>query len=338
MHNPAHNLLFEGNAGEAQQSIARQVFGRKDGFSTLNPFGADQIATRVFGPHQLMEILYAGYRMMVSDSKWMFWDYNSYIQATSSGNMKVYAETLLTLGKAGDTTFGDGTERNVYPQTDLKINLGLSGSNRYGRLSLGQRSGSTGDGDFWYDDTQQALQGYIGKAATPLEQTFSTCPFTATASATVANTTTETSILGTGVGTKTLPANFFVAGKTLRVVVKGHIADTGTPTLRIRCKLGSTTIVDTGAQTLLAITGTRGFEAEFLLTCRTTGASGTVFGQGDFQYNSAAVTGNVIDAPNTAATTVDTTASQAVDVTATWGTASASNTITGTNVTIEVLN
>jgi len=32
----------------------------------------------------------------------------------------------LTLGQAGDTTMGDGTERDFYPQTSAKINLGKS--------------------------------------------------------------------------------------------------------------------------------------------------------------------------------------------------------------------
>lgn len=41
---------------------------------------------------------------------------------------------------------------------------------------------------------------------------------------------------------------------------------------------------------------------------------------------------------NTAAVTIDTTATQVVDVTAQWGTASASNTITATNAYIEILN
>ena len=39
--------------------------------------------------------------------------------------------------------------------------------------------------------------------------------------------------------------------------------------------------------------------------------------------------GVVVPIVNTATTAIDTTVSQAVDVTATWGTASASNTITG---------
>ena len=260
------------------------------------------------------------------------------IQATAATTLNINSPTLelndQNLGNVRLFETSSATERFLYPATNGKGGLGISGSNHWTNLSLAAHAGYTSNGDVWYDSTQEALQAFVNG----VEQTVSTALFTATASATVANTVTETSILGTGVGTKTLPTNFWIAGKTIRVVVKGHIASTGTPTLRIQCKLDAVSIVDTGAQTLVAITGTRGFEFECLITCRTTGAGGTVFGQGDFQYNSAVTTGNIIDAPDTATVAVDTTGSDTLDVTATWGTASASNTITGTNVTIEVLN
>lgn len=62
MHNPPHSLLFEGNAGEAQRVLSRQIFGRKinqraDEFSlTSTSLGAagdsDQtlLPVRAFGP------------------------------------------------------------------------------------------------------------------------------------------------------------------------------------------------------------------------------------------------------------------------------------------------
>ena len=163
------------------------------------------------------------------------------------------------------------------------------------------------------------------------------CIYSSTASATDANTTAETSLVGSGEGTITLPANFLVAGKTIRIRAEGHIANLLTPTLRLRINLGSTLITDTGAQTLSAITGTMRFIFESLITCRTTGAGGTVFSQGEFRYFTSAVAMVGNDAVATAATTLDTTASNAIDFTATWGTASSSNTITCTNFIIEVL-
>lgn len=176
--------------------------------------------------------------------------------------------------------------------------------------------------------SQQYLGGSTSSAGTTtnVESTI----FTTTTSAAVSNTTTETTILGTAAGTKTLPANLFqTAGRTIRVTVRGTIANTGTPTLDVKLKLGSTTIASLGATTLSAITGTTNFVATVDVTCRATGASGTVQANGIFTYFTAAGTPASIQFADTN-TTINTTVTQTLDVTATWGTASASNTITGT--------
>jgi len=202
------------------------------------------------------------------------------------------------------------------------------------RLRAGTAPTSPNTGDMWNDSTQKSLYHYNNG----MNENISTVGFTQTASATVANTTTETSILSTGVGTKTLPANFLVAGKTVRIKVEGYVSNLLTPTIQIRVKLGSTVVLDTTAVTMTTITGNRRFNAESTITCRTTGASGTVFSQGEARYFTIASTANSIDMINTAATTINTTTTQAIDVMVTWGTANASNSITSTNATIEILN
>ena len=45
--------------------------------------------------------------------------------------------------------------------------------------------------------------------------------FVQTATKTITNTVTETSILGTGVGTDIFPADFFVSGKMVRITLAG---------------------------------------------------------------------------------------------------------------------
>jgi hypothetical protein len=183
------------------------------------------------------------------------------------------------------------------------------------------------DGDRLYHTNgaaiREAIQGVI---------------FTQTATGTVANTTTETSFVSTGVGTLTLPANFFVAGKTIRVKGYGFHTTSGTPTLRVKLKIGSTIVLDTGVQTSTAASND-GFTFEGLVTCRTTGATGTVFGQGYYieKLTSPGAVNNFAWT-NTATTTIDTTASSLIDVTVQWGTANASNTISLTNLTVEVIN
>lgn len=75
-----------------------------------------------------------------------------------------------------------------------------------------------------------------------ITQTLESVIFSQTATRTITNTTTETSQFSTGVGTLTLPANFFKVGKTIRLMLRGYISTTGTPNATIRIKLGSTVI------------------------------------------------------------------------------------------------
>jgi len=199
------------------------------------------------------------------------------------------------------------------------------------RINLASLAGSTTDGDVWQDSTQKALQTYVNG----IEQTIQGIIFTQTANTTVANTVTETTIIGTGVGTVTLPANFFVAGKTVNLEMRGYHSSVSTPTLRVRIKLGSTTILDSGAKS--TGNGTNdGFRLNAMITCRATGVSGTVHGQGDYiELHTGGVT---VELVSTSVVTVDTTASQAIVITVEWGTAALGNTITSTNFYAEVLN
>ena len=156
--------------------------------------------------------------------------------------------------------------------------------------------------------------------------------FTQTATATVANTVTETTLIASGVGSVTLPAAFLVAGRTVRLVLRGVVTATGADTVDLKVKLGGTTLVSTGAVTPAAMTD-EGWEITVEITCRTTGATGTVFAQGmavidNVTYNMAATT----------TTTVNTTGTLAIDATATWGVAAAGNDIRATNAIIESLN
>ena len=165
--------------------------------------------------------------------------------------------------------------------------------------------------------------------------------FTSTASATVANTTTETTLIGSGVGSLTLATNRLAAGKTLRIRARGYWGTDAAVagTMRWRVKLGSTTVLDTGAITpAIAITNLF-WQLDAEIVCRTTGGSGTVFAQGYTDRQEVAEAALLaVTMVNTATTTINTTVTQAIDVTFEWGTADAENTITCSNVTIEILN
>jgi hypothetical protein len=187
--------------------------------------------------------------------------------------------------------------------------------------------GTSGSNRFITDDTtQKVFRTYQAGGTQYLESSL----FTQTATGTIANSTTETTISSTGVGTLTLPANFFVAGKTVRIKGHGFHSSTGSPTLNLKVKFGSTVIDATGTHTMHNVTnGYFGFES--MITCRTTGASGTVFAQGVFTD-----VNDLVSMGNTATITVNTTTTQAITITAQWGTANAGNTISLTNLVVEV--
>jgi len=137
----------------------------------------------------------------------------------------------------------------------------------------------------------------------------------------------------------TLPANFFVAGKTVRLTGKGvYTTNAIGANIVVKVKLGSTVIATNTTSALLTTGSNNQFSFECLVTCRTTGASGTVMTSGSVNYK--ATGGRVFDDLDNAGatTTVDTTASKLVDVTVTWDSATATRTITTTLVSLEVLN
>jgi hypothetical protein len=151
--------------------------------------------------------------------------------------------------------------------------------------------------------------------------------FAATSTVTIANTGVETSLVGSGVGSMTLPANFLTAGKTIVVRVLGFHSSTATPTVRIKLKIQGVTVLDTGAQSTNNGTNTS-IEVMAVVNCYTTGTSGTVWAQGYYLEAGQAT----FSWASTSTSTINTTLTALVDVTFQWGTASTSNTVTATNV------
>lgn len=199
------------------------------------------------------------------------------------------------LGSAGDAVLTTGNL--VIPGNSIKLNGGtLNGSLETGKIPVGVSGSSS--------------------------------------TAAVTNTTSETTLVPTG-GSATIGANVLVPGANYKIHARGIINNTGTPTLEIKAKLGSVVIADTTAFTTVSIAGNNVWTFDCDIACNSIGASGTVYAQGAFNYFSAATTSNPVQAGNSTATTIDTTASKALGLTATWGTASSSNSITCTNLTFE---
>lgn len=165
--------------------------------------------------------------------------------------------------------------------------------------------------------------------------------FGGTASVTVANTTTETSLSPAGAGSRTIPAGVLTAGRSVRIQARGVMGSSGASNLTLKLKLGSTVIGATPATSPANPLTNRGWELDFTFTCRTTGSTGTIIGQGMFRSRSDAntATGNLQgwELANTTTTTIDTTVPETFDITATYSAANATDTITLTNLTIEIL-
>jgi hypothetical protein len=143
---------------------------------------------------------------------------------------------------------------------------------------------------------------------------------------TVANTVTATAFASS----YTIAAGYLPVGAVIRVVMKGVYSTAAlAPTISIALKFGTAVLLTTGAVSPLATSATNdGWSYEALLVVQSTGASGAIESQGTAVFQTATTSAAVLPLENTAPITVDTTIAEAITAVVTWGTASASNTIT----------
>jgi hypothetical protein len=161
--------------------------------------------------------------------------------------------------------------------------------------------------------------------------------------AAINTTTTETAIFTA----KVIPADYFTLGRMLRVRACGQYSTTGTPTMLFGLRYGTAT----GGVLLwktAAITGASGITAalwdlDLILRVTAAGSAGTIFAIGTAILHSGAAptVGSATGAPGISGGAVagqlapassaacDLTTATGLTLTATWGTNSASNTLTG---------
>jgi len=155
--------------------------------------------------------------------------------------------------------------------------------------------------------------------------------FTQTATSTpVTATTLETSLISTGLGTLTIPANGFQIGDSFSAVLIGHLSCVGTATLQIRVKTDTGILLaDTGVMAM-DVTTDKHWKLDVNFTIRQIGAAtvAAIASGGLFAYtknsglNFEGVNFSVVNN-----TTFDTTISNTLVVTAQWNTISASDSI-----------
>ena len=84
----------------------------------------------------------------------------------------------------------------------------------------------------------------------------------------VTGTTVETTLIDGGVGSLTVPANFFKVGDSFSVTMGGHISSVNNDTLRIKVKSGSVILGDTSTITMPQCTD-KHWNLEIRFTIRT---------------------------------------------------------------------
>jgi hypothetical protein len=127
------------------------------------------------------------------------------------------------------------------------------------------------------------------------------------------------------VATYTLPANVLRAGDEINFSGFGTVGANATPNLRVKVKIGSTVVLDS---TSIATANGDFFAFRGNIKIRTIGASGTLVGGGLIAVGTAAEATLCVEKAGpsvTTSTAVDTTATQAITVTVTYGTSHGSN-------------
>lgn len=103
--------------------------------------------------------------------------------------------------------------------------------------------------------------------------------------------TTESSIMPSGMGSRTIPANRLRAGSSVRLIMRGVMNSPlvgGTMTVRV--KLNGTVISSGTSVSILGSLNRAGWSLGQTFTVRSDGATGTAVVAGDFQYPTGALT------------------------------------------------
>ena len=154
--------------------------------------------------------------------------------------------------------------------------------------------------------------------------------FAQTANSTpITNTAVETSLINGGVGSLSVPANFFKVGDSFRAIIAGVLNVGNNQTIRIRVKDGTSILADSGAKTITNIAGDV-FSLNVDFTVRALGGPGvaSMVTLGTFHYtktSNGVTEGFAFNNINN--TTFDTTIANTLNITVQWGAANVANSI-----------
>jgi len=145
----------------------------------------------------------------------------------------------------------------------------------------------------------------------------------------ISNTLTESSLIGGGVGTLTVPAKAFTKGDSYVVTLTGHISSLNNHKLQIRIKAGSVVLADTG-QFSMPQTTTKHWSLDVNFTINKIGSAGiaSISTGGKFLYTKdASVSYEGVNFSTENNTTFDTTVGNTLAITAQWDTANSGDSI-----------
>ena len=153
----------------------------------------------------------------------------------------------------------------------------------------------------------------------------------------ITNTLIETSLVGTGVGTLTVPANAFQIGDSFTAKMCGNLSCANNDTIHIRVKSNGITIADAGVFQM-KITTNKYFELTLDFTVSKIGGTGVaeLLVNGQYAYNHNSL--GDLSGTNFALisnTTFDTTIANALTITAQWGAAVPANSIQSQNFVLQ---
>jgi hypothetical protein len=146
----------------------------------------------------------------------------------------------------------------------------------------------------------------------------------------------EASLIGTGVGSLSVPANAFKIGDSFTAKMCGQLSCGNNQILHIRVRSNGVIIID-ALQHTLATTTSKFFDLILDFTITKIGAAGVaeLFANGVFTYNKNA--SNAIEGVNFGlidSTLFNTTVSNTLNITAEWVTSNVANTIRSQNFTL----
>ena len=202
---------------------------------------------------------------------------------------------------------------------------------------------SISNSTYFYDKTDKLVH-YKDSTGAVLE-IFTTMPIPSTSyglfaqtavSTPITNTVSELSLIGTGVGTLSVPANSFAVGDSFAVKMCGTLSCANNEDIVFRTDAGTIVLAESDVITLAMATA-KHWELVIDFTVTKIGAAGTaeIFVNGQFVYNKNANT--ALDGVNfnyINNMTFDTTISNTLNITAQWATADLANSINTQNFTL----